>query len=136
VPIEIYIKYWRHPSVFFFSMSAYIFTDPVLQHSSILDNEAFIVLDVARAQQEVCRAEQSLVECLADHHTAVARLYQVQARSLGNLMDPLELNVRMIRAAMRQRGLDEPFPDFSTSSTQPGTRTSLAATVQKDPDGM
>jgi hypothetical protein len=51
-------------------------------------------------------------------------------------MDPLELNVGMIHAVMRQCGLDEPFPDFSTSSTQPGTRTSLAAAVQKDPDGM
>jgi hypothetical protein len=47
---------------------------------------------------------------------AVARLYRVQARSLGNLMDPLELNVRMIRAAMRQCGCYRPtliFPDFS-----------------------
>jgi hypothetical protein len=70
-----YIEYWCYPSIFFFSMSVYIFTDPVLQHSSVLNDEVFIVFDVVRVRWEVCHAKQSLVDCLADHHTAVAKLY-------------------------------------------------------------
>lgn len=105
------------------------------QHTSALvDDEAFVVLDVARARREVCRAEQALAKSLADEHAAVSQLYRLQAQSLGNVLHPLELDVGTVLAAMRRHGIDEQGPGFNSKRLSDPQETS--SEVQIDSDGM
>lgn len=108
------------------------FTD-LRQHDPVLpDDEAHGVLDVARAKREVCRAEQALAKSLAEQHAAIAKLYEVQAQGLEELMGNLETNVGMIRATMRRHGTDETISRFVVSRAG----ASHQAQGHSNPDGM
>ena len=96
--------------------------------TSLSDDEALLVLNVARTQREVSRAKQALGECLAIQHESIAKLYQFLAQSSEQTTDHLELAVGAIKVAMKQHGLSEPILPSSSISTR-------IHQIHCDPDG-
>jgi hypothetical protein len=92
-----------------------------LQHEcdpNVLANEVLLILDVARAQREVCRARHTLAASLADQHDATARLHRIQAQSMEARLGLLEVDTGLILVALRWYGVLEPIPDIGTAKVE------------------
>ena len=66
--------------------------------------EALLVLDVARAQREVARAEHILASCRAREYETIAELYRFKAQNRATKLNKKEVDVGIMRAAMNQHG--------------------------------
>lgn len=87
--------------------------------------EAVLVLDVARAQREVARAEHALVSCRAREYETIAELYRFQAEHNALNLNDKETDVGLVRAAMNQYDNHSYLGSFTSNnprcSTSDGT---------------
>ena len=57
----------------------------MLQHDcnlNLVDDKALLILDVARAQREVCCDQHALAVSLVHQHEATAKVYHIQVQKL------------------------------------------------------
>ncbi|KAI6144474.1 hypothetical protein BKA82DRAFT_4017122 [Pisolithus tinctorius] len=98
-----------------------------LQHESKsqLNHEALLLLDVARAQRKVFRAEQALAACIAHKYESMAKLYKYKAGSSKARVHEKDMEVSSLRVAMKKCGLGEPIFDISVlaSELQPSLKS-------------
>ena len=66
--------------------------------------EVLLILDIARAQREVARAEHILASCHAREYETIAELYRFKARHRATNFDMKEVDMGLMRAAMNRHG--------------------------------
>ncbi|KAF8440983.1 hypothetical protein L210DRAFT_866003, partial [Boletus edulis BED1] len=87
------------------------------------NNEAYLMLSVARACRDVLRAEQVLSACLAHEHESIAKLYQYKVNSGEGKVHDMDMDIGSIRATIKQCGMAVDFTEhdgafvFHTSSS-------------------
>ena len=91
------------------------------------DREATLLLEIARARRDVCRARKLLAECLNKETKSLCDLHQFKAKRFAELIDDADLSIGMIRAAFNSHGRS---PQFSNVNPSPSTSSS-----SQDKDG-
>ena len=86
-------------------------------HVNSEDQEATLLLEIARARRDVCHAQRFLAECLNQENKSLCELHQFKARKFAELVDQADLSIGRIRAAFNSHGLAPQFPDVNTSTS-------------------
>ena len=63
------------------------------------DQEATLLLEIARARQDVCHAQKLLAECLNRENKLLCELHQFKVKKFAELVDDADLSIGRIRAA-------------------------------------
>ena len=89
------------------------------------DREATLLLEIARARQDVCHAQKLLAECLNWENKSLCKLHQFKARKFAELVDDADLSIGRIRAVFNSHGCSPQFPEVNT----------LTSSSSEDKDG-
>ncbi|KAH7917704.1 hypothetical protein BV22DRAFT_1135189 [Leucogyrophana mollusca] len=68
------------------------------------NQEVRLVLEVARAQCEVFRAEKLLTSCVMREHETIASLYRFKADKAGDRVDRVDMRLGRMRASFKRFG--------------------------------
>ena len=75
-----------------------------------------MLLEIAHARRDVCRAQKLLAECLNWENKSLCELHQFKAKKFAELVDDADLSIGRIRAAFNGHGRSPQSPDVNIST--------------------
>lgn len=94
--------------------------------NDVENQEALLVLEIARAQRDVHHAEKALAECVVRQHEKIADLHRFKAVRMQDTVDDKDLNIGWINALFSNHSRVRPIPI---------ARASTHCRLQSDEDG-
>lgn len=84
--------------------------EQVKPSEAVENQEATLVLEIARAQRDVHHAERELAECMVREHEKIADLHRFKARRKQGCLDDKDLDIGWLHAVFSNYGRARPLP--------------------------